>query len=82
MPTYTYVCGARCGERRDVWHLMGDSPNVVCECGSCMRKDPAASFPHVSLKWHRDQGIGEKLVLQSTKRRVANGTTGGIDKSG
>jgi putative FmdB family regulatory protein len=83
MPTYTYMCDGECRERRDVWHEMSNVPTVICTaCGGKMRKDVGASFPHVSLKWHKDQGIGEKLVLQSTRRRTGNGVTGGIAQPG
>jgi hypothetical protein len=76
MPTYIYVCSdEECGTRMEAHHSMSESPDVFCDCGEFMRKDVAASFPHVSLKWHRDQGIGERLVLASTSRRSLHGNT-------
>ena len=73
MATYDYVCD-ECGERKEVeYSIKAPAPDVYCLQLHAMRKDVAASFPHVSLLWHRDQGIGAKLVLQSTKRQGAHG---------
>lgn len=72
MPTYNYVCD-ECGERKETWHPINQDPVTNCSEGHSMRRDVAASFPHVSLQWHKDQGIGSKLVLQSTKRQGAHG---------
>ena len=72
MPTYAYICD-RCGARQDVQHGMQAEPAVRCASGHLMRKDVAAAFPHVSLCWHKDQGIGERLVIQSARRKGADG---------
>lgn len=68
MPTYDYVCD-QCGERREVRHAILASPPLLCSASHPMRRDVGAAFPHVSLQWHKDQGIGARLVLQSTGRR-------------
>jgi hypothetical protein len=70
MPTYAYRCD-RCGERRDVRHSALAQPSVLCMAGHAMRKDLGAAFPHVSLQWHKDQGIGDRLVIPSARRREA-----------
>lgn len=67
MPVYAYVCDT-CGARLDVQHRMADRPDVACPNGHPMRKDIGAAFPHVSLLWHFDQGIGDRLCIQSTRR--------------
>jgi putative FmdB family regulatory protein len=72
MPTYAYVCDT-CGARQDVQHGMAEQAPVRCTAGHLMRKDVAAAFPHVSLCWHKDQGIGERLVIQSARRKGADG---------
>jgi putative FmdB family regulatory protein len=72
MPTYAYVCDT-CSARKDVQHGMADQPSVRCMAGHAMRKDVAAAFPHVSLQWHKDQGIGDRLVIQSARRRERHG---------
>lgn len=77
MPTYAYRCNA-CGERREVQHRMADRPDVACSNGHAMRKDIGAHFPHVSLLWHFDQGIGDKLCIQSVRR---HGTTADADSA-
>ena len=74
MPTYRYRCDA-CDDRADVHHSANEQPAVTCVNGHPMRKDVAAYFPHVSLLWHKDQGIGAKLVLQSTGR-TSDGNSG------
>lgn len=68
MATYVYRCD-RCGERKDVAHPMAEKPSVLCAEGHAMRKDVGAAFPHVSLQWHKDQGIGDRLVIPSVRRR-------------
>ena len=68
MPTYAYRCDS-CEEQRDVHHSAEEKPSVLCAQGHPMRKDLGASFPHVSLLWHFGQGIGDRLVIQSTRRR-------------
>lgn len=68
MPLYEYVCD-ECRSRRELRHAMAEEPSVRCTCGRAMRKDVGASFPHVSLLWHFGQGIGDRLVIQSTRRK-------------
>ena len=68
MPSYEYVCD-ECRGRRELRHAMAEEPSVRCTCGQAMRKDVGAAFPHVSLLWHFGQGIGDRLVIQSTRRR-------------
>jgi putative FmdB family regulatory protein len=67
MPTYAYVCD-ECGEKREVVHSGKDRPAIECPNQHQMRKDIGAFFPHVSLKWHKGQGIGDRLVVQSARR--------------
>ena len=67
MPTYAYRCDA-CGEQREVHHSALEQPAVRCGQGHAMRKDLGACFPHVSLQWHRDQGIGDRLVIPAARR--------------
>ncbi len=78
MPTYAYRCD-ECGEKREVIHSGNEKPAVECSKKHQMRKDIGAFFPHVGLKWHRGQGIGDRLVLQSTRR---NGNTAKSAESG
>ena len=72
MPTYAYVCDA-CGARQEVQHPMMEEPSVRCTAGHAMRKDVGAAFPHVALCWHKGQGIGDRLVIQSARRRERHG---------
>ena len=75
MPTYSYRCSA-CGATRDVRHGMvkdhdvDDRTPVACACGQPMARDVAASFPHVSLHWHFDQGLGDRMVIPAARRRT------------
>ena len=73
MPIYEFVCD-ECKQLKEIEHAIDEAhPPVRCSQGHPMRRDVGAKFPHVSLLWHRDQGIGAKLVLQSTKRQGAHG---------
>lgn len=69
MPLYAYRC-LSCGQQLDVRHGMQETPQVPCQCGQSMVKDVAASFPHVELRWHKDQGIGSRLVVNAARRRT------------
>lgn len=72
MPTYSYRCDT-CGDTEEVQHGMGEQPSVRCAAGHAMRRDVGASFPHVALQWHKGQGIGDRLVIQSARRKGADG---------
>ena len=72
MPTYVYVCDA-CGARQEVQHRMVEQPSVRCTAGHAMRKDEGAAFPHVALFWHKGQGVGDRLVINATRRRGTDG---------
>lgn len=37
MPFYRYVC-EKCGSEKRVFHSMSESPDVLCDCGSSMKR--------------------------------------------
>lgn len=72
MPTYAYRCDT-CGARQEMQHGMQEEPSVRCTNGHRMRKDVGAAFPHVSLFWHKGQGVGDRLVVNAARRGGTDG---------